>query len=474
MFAQQLQKEQQAINSPFSEELDSEMDDDMGICQFSAIPLHANNIGSNNNGKTTNNNSSNIHEATTASNVLNNNNNLDITDNANANDNITPTSQVHFNTFEQAQQIPPRPTPAPMPINQQTIGFNNSSSYDVTPNERFIQNRRNERREHPYKQRTTASKKQQQALTPEQIMNKILMQTTNISKQTNRNTINQTLKEGIKKEGCKELEMGQATITIKKDNNFDLESCKQIINNEWVNTLHQLPPPIWEDKKRQLIFIQFINCETKISFLNSMKQQSIINNIKDGLQPNAKTHFTRRPVRIEINNVRQNMNKETIIKTIQTACGSKIVMNDLKEGKLHQQSHTKIISFLTDAAGVVTIADKMKWKLPYYDATKNVRANLYLKINAKPFTCRDCFAIGVHNCKGKCCTKCASDNHLTRDCDQEEFCSNCNMDGHSAKDKHCPRYLNTLIRNLVQMDIPAGIFNKESRIVNLIENIQLK
>lgn len=342
---------------------------------------------------------------------------------------------------------------------------NNNAQYDVTPDQRF----RQPIRHHPY-QRPRENKK----LTASEMLNKIYSQTTNISSQTNKNTINQLLKEGIKKEGAKEIETSLATITITKDDNTNMDIVKNIINNEWVTQHNQLLPPTWEDKKQGLIFVQFINSDTKKVFLNMIKDNNIVKNIKHGDQPESKHHYTKRPVRIEVNRVRENMNTETIVKAIKTACGENIKIMNLKEGKLHNGNKTKIIAFYTDASGLSNIADKMRWKIPYYDANKNIKANLFIKINSKPWICKECFAIGNHNCRGKCCGKCSADNHLTKDCDQQEYCPNCKTTGHCARDTHCITYINMLIRNLVQMDIPNSVYNKESRIANLIENIQLK
>lgn len=357
----------------------------------------------------------------------------------------------------------------------QAVNNNNNQTnyapYDITPDQRFGQS--NNQRNHPY-QRPRPQQNNNNNLTTPQLLNKIYLQTTNISKQTNRNTINQLLKDGIKREGLKETEASQATITIIKDNSLNTDLIKTFINNMWVKTEQQLCPSIWEEKKRGFIFVQFMNNETKMAFLNSIKHDPFIDNIKNGKQIDSKSHYTKRLIRIEVNRVRENMKLETILKTIQIACGNKIIIENLKEGKLHNGNKTKIVSFYTDANGLTNIADKMKWKIPYYDTSKNIKATLFIKINSKPWLCKDCFTIGNHQCKGKCCGKCSSENHQTKDCDQNEYCINCKIPGHSARDTHCQTYINMLIRNLVQMDIPNSIYAKESRINNLIENIQLK
>lgn len=356
----------------------------------------------------------------------------------------------------------------PIHVNNQSLGGIQNTNYDVTPNQQFRTNNVSVRN-HPYKN----PRERKEMSTPE-ILNKILLQTTNISKQTNKNTITQALKDGIKKEGAKEEITSLATITIVKDANYNLETIKQFVNEEWIKKQQQLLPPIWEDKKQNLVYIQFINANTKIAFLKNAKTHPIINNTVNGSQPESKLHYIKKPVRIEISRVREHMNVETIVKTIQTACGNNIKIDNLKEGKLHNGTKTKIVSFQTDGESLSNIVEKMSWKVPYYDASNNIRANLFIKINAKPWLCKDCFAIGNHVCKNKCCGKCGSGDHITKDCNQQEFCNNCRIPGHSAKDGHCQTYLNMLIRNLVQMDIPTQLYNKDHKITNLIDNIQLK
>lgn len=49
-------------------------------------------------------------------------------------------------------------------------------------------------------------------------------------------------------------------------------------------------------------------------------------------------------------------------------------------------------------------------QLPYShkESTKTVKERLYIKLNAKPYQCRECFKIGPHKCQGKLCTSTAN------------------------------------------------------------------
>lgn len=349
---------------------------------------------------------------------------------------------------------------------------NNTNPTPYAPNQIHQQRKETERSFHPYKRPNNSNNLNE--LTQEQILRKILTQTTSISKQTNSNTINQLLREEIKKEGLKEIELALATITIKPNQDLNLEKSKKIVEDIWVKENKQLMPPMWLDKKRDLIYAQFINWEAKKNFLNKAKKNIIIKNIINGEDIEGTEHYNRRLIKIEISRVRENMNSESIIKTIKMACKSDMYITDTREGKIHNISKTKIVSFLTNAAGFEEINGKLKWKIPYQDQNKNIKANLYAKINAKPWLCKDCNTIGTHNCKGRSCGRCNSGEHLTKDCTNIEFCINCHQTGHAAKDNHCKTYLKTIARNIAQMDIPASYLVKDNKINILIDNLQLK
>lgn len=349
------------------------------------------------------------------------------------------------------------------------------ASTDIAPNQ--LHQARNEA--HPYRKQVRNNNNNNnndnnKTLSPMDLLQKIYSQTTNIAKQTNKNTIQQTLKEAIKREGPKEIETSQATITIKKDPSTNLDNVKKIIQEEWVEKQKQLSPTMWEDKKQEFIYVQFLNNSVKRTFLDNIKEHQLLKSIKLGDQKDSRLHYIRRPVKIEIARVRESMNMQTIITTLQTACNNNIKITNIKEGKPHNITKTRIVSFLTDAPGLNEITEKMRWKIPYFDITNNIKATLFMKISCKPWLCKDCFMIGNHSCKGKSCGKCASTDHTTKDCNQEEFCSNCHIKGHSARDAHCQQYLNLLIRNLVQMDVPDSYLIKENRMNILLENIQLK
>lgn len=296
--------------------------------------------------------------------------------------------------------------------------------------------------------------------------------TSNIERNSNKATIKVTLAETLREQGKKEKVLRQATISfINKD--IDTKQISNTIDDEWVYKLNQAPVTYWND--REYIHCQFINNEAKINFLSSgiTKMPSLINRALP--MNNEGENIKRRPIRMIINNVRPGVRTERIVEIIRNCTDFDTELENVKDGSQHPITKNRSIFFHINGHGLRIIIDKLNGEIPYADRTSNIKARLRVKINCKPWQCKECLALGLHQCEGKRCKNCSSKGHLTKDCQNKlKFCGNCKHKGHRSNDLHCPTYLTEIAKELRKMDIPIDMFESKDSRLNLAKSIQLK
>lgn len=301
----------------------------------------------------------------------------------------------------------------------------------------------------------------------------ICEQTTNIERTENSRTIKESLAEAIRVQGKKERLLRQSTISI-KNNDVNSKELSGAIDDDWVFKLNKTPLTYWNDK--EYLHCQFIDKETKMSFLVSgiMNKPPLLNRL---VQPNDQgEHFKRRPVRLIINNVRPAINTTRVIEILKNCMDFDSELTDVKDGNPNPFTKTRCIFFRLNGHGLRLLINKLDGEIPYADKASQVKARLKAKINCKPWQCRDCNALGIHQCEGKKCKNCANKGHLTKDCPNNglKFCGNCKRKGHRSTDAHCPTYLNEIAKELRKMDIPVDMLEDKQSRVNLAKCIQLK
>lgn len=296
--------------------------------------------------------------------------------------------------------------------------------------------------------------------------------TTNIERISNKATIKVTLADTIREQGKKEKIVRQATISF-KNKDIDTKLIANTIDEEWVFKLNQAPVTFWNDK--EFIHCQFINNEAKINFLSSgiTNLPNIINRALP--MNNEGENFKRRPIRMIINNVRPSIRTERVIEIIKNCTDFDTEIEDVKDGSPHPITKTRSIFFRVNSHGLRLLIDRLNGEIPYADRASQVKARLRVKINCKPWQCKDCLALGTHQCEGKKCKNCSSKGHLTKDCQNKlRFCGNCKQKGHRSNDLHCSTYLNEIAKELRKMDIPMDMFESKDSRLNLAKCIQLK
>lgn len=309
----------------------------------------------------------------------------------------------------------------------------------------------------------------------ETILDVILEKTANVEHQTNQNTITRLLSEAIRINSKRERALRESTITIKISDAMDKNKIMDTIESKWIVAKKQVPTTFWQD--RDHVYCQFVSPDVKNNFLDFVSltkegdviKDNIIKANMDGL------HFQRRPIRLEIQNVRANVKTELVKSTLDKLLENIGEIKEFKEGKLQTITRTRGLYFRANAACFTQLFKVLDGSIPYTNRDTNTRVKLFVKINAKPWQCRECFKIGQHSCEGRSCAQCGNKGHTTTDCKSKtKACNNCKRRGHRAKDAHCPYYLNEIAKELRKMDIPLEFLEDTDSRFCLIKHLQLK
>lgn len=282
----------------------------------------------------------------------------------------------------------------------------------------------------------------------------------------------QLLNNGIKTLGEREAKLRESTITIEHFNN-DAKVVEDLEKN-WVDRLEQAPLQYWSDK--EFSYIQFPNNDVKLEFLELYlsKPTELITSKISILPANELTgqHITRRAVKCEITNVNSRISVDKINQVLNTTLhgGDKVIA--VREGKQHQNTRNRSIMFNTNSVGIRKIIQEMDGYIQINLPTLRIKSKLNIKIQCKPWVCKDCFSLGKHDCKGKICGNCGSAGHAFKECKaNKRHCNNCKKTGHKAKDPHCSAYQNEIIKELRRMDIPCDMMTNKTKRELLINHL---
>lgn len=307
------------------------------------------------------------------------------------------------------------------------------------------------------------------------ILDVIHEKTANIEQVTNSQIINSTIQAALKLASKREKNLRASTLTFKTDNSFTHDELIKTIEEEWTDKRKHLSATYWQDKINS--FVQFETEGVKLQFLNVIDDIPT-RGLTQALLPmnNNGQHFIRRPTKLEINNVRANIDATRLKEILETSIAkSGGQISNFKEGKPNQITKSRGLYFRADQAAFNHIFTELDGTIPYVKNDKKIRTRLNIKINCKPWTCKDCCAIGYHECPGKLCTQCGQKGHTTKDCKSKlKYCVNCKRKGHRAKDIHCRNYLNEATKELQRMDIPIEFFEQKDLRLTLIKALQLK
>lgn len=303
------------------------------------------------------------------------------------------------------------------------------------------------------------------------ILDSIFEKAANIEYNCNSNNIKETIADILRTSAHKEIKLRETTITLKRTEEKNHDVITKVIE-EWCEQQKQLSPTTWQDKDHS--YFQFDAVETKeavICFLNgsSSYKDLIVKYEGDG------EHFRRKPVRVIINNVRSEMRFDRIISILETATGSNTGIMEPREGKPHPITKSRVITFKVKAEEAYILFASLDGELTYTSKEQLRRSKLTMRINVKPWQCRDCAKFGIHKCEGKKCSNCGNNDHQAKECkNKTKFCTNCKKKGHKAKDAHCPTYLNEIAKEIRKMDIPSSFIDSASMRHRMAKFLQYK
>lgn len=306
------------------------------------------------------------------------------------------------------------------------------------------------------------------------ILDMILEKCANTEQSVHLETVRKGLHDAIRTHAKREKALRESTITIKSDEAMQLQQISEIIEKEWSVGKKQAPATYWADKSAA--YVQFISKEVKNSFLD-FATTALNSNLKEYIaKPNQEgEHITRRPIRIVMTNVRANIKLTRIMEILRNILSSNDQeFEELREGKPNA-TQARNIMFQINGEAFKVLFGMLDGALPYTNAESNTKIRLFMKVNCRPWTCRECYAIGNHQCEGRVCGQCGLAGHATKDCKQKtKFCRNCKRRGHRSKDVHCPVYLNEIAKEIRKVAIPIEYFEDKELRFNLAKHIQLK
>jgi len=310
----------------------------------------------------------------------------------------------------------------------------------------------------------------------ESILEAIHEQTTNLEKASSLATIRQHLKEAIREQGRTERSTRSKTASFSLRKAHSAEALQDKVMAYAL--MAQLGPVAFRSSK-ELLFVQFATPGEKEAAIDFIKLSHTSNILKETLlpaNPITKGHFERLPVKLELNNLHSSIKldkvKEVLDSLIDDSKGGKLI--SIKDGKPSAINGKRTISMKVNSHAFSDIFEKMNGMVPFNDG--KTKTTLFFRINCRPWQCRACYAIGHHpTCDGKTCTKCGAKEHQATNCTKRtRFCTKCKKPGHSARDSHCPRYLNEFAKEVRKFDFPLEYLEDNERIGQLIKQLQLK
>lgn len=315
------------------------------------------------------------------------------------------------------------------------------------------------------------------------ILDAIMEKAINIESTTNAGSTRQIIKDSLKQIALKERAQRESTITFRTSKEMTSAEITEIIEQEWVARREQAPVTHWADKEHA--YAQFINQAVKQVFVESALRQKekdgkLYHLVKLAKGPDdSGYHYQRKEIRIEITGARPTIIPSIIEQSLnRIARRDGTVISPIREGKLHGPAgrQTRSLMFKVNSGGFNVIYDKLGGIIPYTRLETTTKIRLYPRINARPWSCRDCFYVGPnHQCNGKTCAQCGAKGHLTKECKSTtRYCTNCKKRGHRAKDLHCPMYLREVIKEIQKMDIPLEFLEEEEKRSQLVKALILK
>lgn len=295
---------------------------------------------------------------------------------------------------------------------------------------------------------------------------------TNIEKIVQSKSVQESIAENLRLMAKREKSLRESTVTIKNSDKLSPKQTIKTIEEQYCAAKAKSSATYWQDKDNT--YAQFVSRSEKNDFLDYASTSTNMG-LKEAIcKPNELgEHVTRKPARIIINNVRRAIKLGLVEESLKRVLKGENSIQNLREGKANAITGARSILFSTNQEGLRALFGLLDGALPYFNSENDEKTRLYMKINCKPWACRDCFTFGPHQCLGKVCANCGMAGHLTKDCRQKtRYCRNCKQKGHRAKDAICPKFLTEVAKEVRKIEIPMEFLEDPELRLNLAKNIQ--
>lgn len=302
----------------------------------------------------------------------------------------------------------------------------------------------------------------------------IVEKTSNIEHLSQAEKVKQSLSDTLKLLAKREKILRESTIMVKLSNSLTPAIITETVESQYCNVINKPSASYWQDK--EFMYVQFTNNIEKDCFVDWVQLNDMTTEFNNAIQAknDEGEHLQRKPIRIMINNVRKVIRAELVELTLKRIIEDENGLQNFREGKANALTGGRSIMFNINADSFRKLFGSLDGTIPYVNTATNTKTRLFLKLNCKPWACRDCFAFGMHQCEGKLCGNCGHNGHITKDCKSKtKFCKNCKRKGHRAKDTHCPIYLAEVAKELRKICIPIEYFEDKVLRFNLLNHTQI-
>lgn len=302
----------------------------------------------------------------------------------------------------------------------------------------------------------------------------------NVSENLEKQLVISKLNPAIRTMSIVEKNLRDSTITLNTRKKTQMKELIELINDDW----KAFKPFFWHNETN--LHIKFSSNKAKLEFLRKLALTSKRSKNITLLMTrpnNFGHHFKRKLIQLKIETIKSNIQPSDIIKILlnyEQPYAVFIEPIEIRTVGSEQIVPCKTIYFKTNGAGFHLIFAMLNGLLGISSKKGFENIMLDFKLSVKPLMCTDCFQISsTHICNGRICLYCGSKNHIKSNCTSAaKCCSNCKLArkkarGHCAQDVYCPVFIDAIVKELQELDIPIQFFEDETLRQILINSLIL-
>lgn len=170
------------------------------------------------------------------------------------------------------------------------------------------------------------------------IFDNIEEKVSNIDRHTSNKVIKDTIISTISTLAVRERSLRESTLTVKTNTKYSADKITEILIKDWMSSYS---PNFWYDKTS--VFVQLFNETIKYEFIeNLIATKNESGKIAELLVPinHLGQHFTRKPMRLEIVNIKSAIKANDIIQQLKTYNYPHAIFIEPKDGKLTSEKNS--------------------------------------------------------------------------------------------------------------------------------------